>query len=242
MKMKNHISVDYDCDHGAIPIFQKEKPEDITYKKICFKHLADALCSQLDFNSHLDVGCGSGYLLLSMRELGKTSFGAEVGYMYRHGLFPEIKNFVFETSIFELDSIDMKFDMVSAMEVLEHIYAENFYKSDLNDAITNLINLSKRYVFLTMPILTYEYCPWLDWKGRDPRFWPRILKSEEIPLNEDKTPILGHVTLATEGWWTCKLESFGLRRMKESEENINLYLHGMEPGLLDWWHIFLYEK
>jgi SAM-dependent methyltransferase len=240
--MKNHISVDYDHNHEAIPNFQKDKPEDIIYKKVCFKHLAEALCSKLDFDSHLDVGCGSGYLILSMRDRGKPSFGSEVGYMYRHGLFPEIKNFVYETSIFELDSIGIKFDLVSAMEVLEHIYAENFYKNDLNDAIINLISSSKRYIFLTMPILTYEYCPWLDWNGRNPRFWPRILKSEEVPLNKDKTPILGHVTLATEAWWTFKLESFGLKRMIEAEEHINMHLHGIEPGLLDWWHIFIYKK
>jgi len=93
-----------------------------------------------------------------------------------------------------------------------------------------------------MPILTPSYCPWLDWKGRDPRIWCRILSRNEIPLNQDGTPVLGHVTLATEAWWRCKLESFGLRRLKGCEEHINEYLRALEPGLLAWWHIFLYEK
>jgi len=128
------------------------------------------------------------------------------------------------------------------MEVLEHIYAENFYRNDLNNAIISLIGATSRYVFLTIPILTHNYCPWLDWNERNPQSWARILRSNEVPLNKDGTPILGHVTLATESWWRCKLESFGLKRLDQIEKRINEYLYMVDPGLLEWWHIFIYEK
>ena len=162
--------------------------------------------------------------------------------MFRHGLFPEVAPYVHQKSIFELHQLSSTCDLVSAMEVLEHLFAENFGKNDLNNGILSVIDRSDKFIFLSMPILTPSYCPWLDWEGRDPRTWCRILRVNEIPVNPDGTPVLGHVTLATEAWWRCKLESFGLHRMKEHEEHINEYLRAVEPGLLEWWHIFLYEK
>jgi hypothetical protein len=240
--MENHTSIDYMQDHEAIPNYQKEGPDAIAYKRNCFRLLAECLCSSLSISTHLDIGCGSGYLVESMRDLGIQSFGAEIGYMYHHGLFPEVEPYIYESNIFQLGSIGKHFDLVSAMEVLEHLYAENFHKNDLNSAIISLISATNRYIFLTMPILNYSYCPWLDWNGRNPQLWPRILRPDEVPLNKDGTPILGHVTLATEAWWRCKLESFGLLRLDKIEKRINDHLHRIDPGLLEWWHIFIYEK
>jgi len=90
--MENHMQIDYMQDHEAIPNYQKESSEAIAYKKECFRKLAESLCTNLNVSRHLDIGCGSGYLVLAMRSLGKQSFGAEIGYMYHHGLFPEVKN------------------------------------------------------------------------------------------------------------------------------------------------------
>lgn len=234
--------VDYKKDHTAIPTYQKETESAVEHKKAMFSVLAGGIVSEITFDTHLDIGCGSGYLVSAMRNLEKNSYGAEIGYMFHNGLFPEIKEYVFEKSIFQLNDLPEKYDLVSAIEVLEHLYAENFYKNDLNNALINLIQKSNKYIFLTVPILTPDYCPWLDWNERDPQIWPRILKMKEIPLNSDKTPILGHVTLATEAWWRCKLESFGLNRMKNVEDAINNKLKIVDPGLLEWWHVFVYEK
>jgi len=82
--------------------------------------------------THLDVGCGSGYLVKAMRKNNISSYGTEIGFMFRNGLFPEVAPFVYEKSIFELDQLSSTYDLVSAMEVLEHLFAENYARNDLN--------------------------------------------------------------------------------------------------------------
>jgi hypothetical protein len=68
-------------------------------------------------------------MVSGMRRLGKNSFGIEIGHMFHSGLFPEIKEFVFEKDIFEMNSLSKTYDLVSAIEVLEHLYAENFSRN-----------------------------------------------------------------------------------------------------------------
>jgi len=238
----NPVEVNYQKDHPAIPTYQKESMEQVENKKEMFFYFAQTIAGEIPFETHLDVGCGSGYMVSGMRRMGKKSFGIEIGHMYHSGLFPEVKDFVIERDIFKMNALSDRYDLVSAIEVLEHLYAENFSRTDLNNGIINLIDRSNKFILITVPILTLDYCPWLDWNGRDPKIWPRILRTNEVPLNSDGTPILGHVTLATEAWWRCKLESFGLYRMKEAEDNINETLKRVDPGLLEWWHVFLYSK
>ena len=238
----NYIKTDYTKDSDALPLYQRETPEQIEYKQNCFVILIKIICETIDFNSHMDIGCGCGHLVKAMRFCNKESYGADIGYMYNYGLFKDIKEYIHESSIFDIKETDNKYNLVSAMELLEHLYSEPYKSKELDTAIDNLVCLTNNYLIITVPVLTPEYCTWLNWEGRDPKEWSRILQIEEIPLNEDGTPNLGHVTLATEAWWRNKLSSHGLERMEKEENKINEMLSIKDKNLLVWWHIFLYKK
>ena len=67
--------IDYQSNHDAIPLHTKESPEQVAYKQDRFRDLSNILCESIIFDTHLDVGCGSGYLIKAMRENNIRSYG-----------------------------------------------------------------------------------------------------------------------------------------------------------------------
>lgn len=103
--------------------------------------LADCLCSSVDFNTHLDIGCAMGYLVRAMTERNKLSRGIDFSeYAIQHA-DPSIKDLLRLHDII-LPIGEYSYDLVTCVEVLEHLKP-----SQTERAIYNICNIASKYIF-----------------------------------------------------------------------------------------------
>jgi SAM-dependent methyltransferase len=90
--------------------------------------------------SVLEVGIGNGYFTLMLKWLGHTVKTCDINPEYNPDYFGDIREV----------EIDEKFDVVASFEALQHIPYNDF-----EEVLIRLKNLSKKYIFLSLPY----YCP-----------------------------------------------------------------------------------
>ena len=161
----------------------------------------------------LDVGCGIGKLVYELRKLGIDAKGVEFSEAFIR-LSP-VGEHIFRGDLLNLPSdIDQKYDLIICMEVLEHMPP-----TQLDHAIKNLKSICKNNIILTIPSYGSDYhfaglpinepC-WL----RDAR---ENVPFQNLVVDADNIPDLGHISLATFRWWSEKLLLNGLIRMPPLE-------------------------
>jgi 2-polyprenyl-6-hydroxyphenyl methylase/3-demethylubiquinone-9 3-methyltransferase len=140
----------------------------------------------------LDVGCGGGLLCEPLKRLGGDIVGIDAGekniavakiHSQKNGLQIDYRN----QDVEELAKTNEKFDVVLAMEVVEHVAdvekflvaAKNCLKSDIKSGgllfVATLNRTTKSYV---NAIIGAEYV--LRWLPRGTHDWKKFLKPSEI--------------------------------------------------------------
>lgn len=151
------------------------------------------LCADYKFSTVLDVGCGPGWSVLELLLRGKKAQGVEpCKYLFTQELrVPAGLGIVKEglaTAIpFPADS----FDLVFCTDVLEHLP-----EKDVNQAISELVRISKKYVFAS------------------------VCSQEAICFPELKL----HQTVKPRNWWLEQFGKFKLRFIKYGDVNEYLYV------------------
>lgn len=107
--------------------------------------------------SVLDVGCGDGYLC---DRLGSRGYRGVVGLdlartrlAYASARYPDLA--LLQSDVIDLPFADATFDVVTCVEVLEHV-------PDAAGALAELARVSKRYVICTTPYcedVSENFCP-----------------------------------------------------------------------------------
>ena len=117
----------------------------------------------LDPNTILDFGCGEGFFLKAMKDRGlseKKILGVDSRKEAVKRASPLLPEYDFkQIDLFQINPNDFQFDLVMAIEVLEHLHKpETFLK--------HLTALSSKYVLFTVP-----FEPWFRiinlLRGRD---------------------------------------------------------------------------
>jgi len=104
------------------------------------------ILKKLDFHSCLDTGCAQPYLLEVLLKEGKLAFGCDISdevIRANKNTFPGMQFEEVDISK-ETYPFNKKFDLVISSEVLEHI-------EDWRSAVKNLIQMSRRYLLITVP-------------------------------------------------------------------------------------------
>jgi 2-polyprenyl-6-hydroxyphenyl methylase/3-demethylubiquinone-9 3-methyltransferase len=132
----------------------------------------------------LDVGCGTGYSLLSFMLHNKTANGVEVcDYLLETTLHTYLKlGLVKKGRIQELPYAENSFDLVFCTDVLEHIP-----EVDVEKSISELVRVSKRYLFLTICTMESQMFP-------------------ELKLHETVKPV---------EWWMEQIKKFRVKKIAE---------------------------
>ncbi len=115
------------------------------------------LLEGVSFQNPLDAGCGNGYLASRLAErVGGHSTGTDLSLARlkeARVLFPAVR--FTRASLFDQPFPDRSFDLVTAVEVVEHLESPP-------DALKELKRLSSRYVLVTVPYrgrLEILHCP-----------------------------------------------------------------------------------
>ena len=127
---------------GPIPY---EEPEHWTK---FFGGIADRIVEDLAPKTVLDAGCAMGYLVAALRDRGVEAYGLDISEYAISMVREDIRPYCFVGSLTEPlpKGLPTRFDLVTSIEVLEHIYAE-----DAEKAIKNLCAMTDRVVFSSTP-------------------------------------------------------------------------------------------
>ena len=113
-----------------------------------FEKVADGIIKQYAPRTVIDAGCAAGFLVQALRERGVEAYGFDLSEYVINMVDPSISEYCFAHSIMdELPAkYNMKYDLVTCFEVLEHLYPE-----DAEKAIANLCKMSDTIEFSSTP-------------------------------------------------------------------------------------------
>lgn len=113
-----------------------------------FSMIADRLIEMFDPKTVLDAGCATGYLVEALRKKGVDAYGIDISAYAINMADDSIKPYVAVHSITEKlpKGFPDKFDVITTIEVLEHLFPEDGKK-----AIANLCSYSDTIIFTSTP-------------------------------------------------------------------------------------------
>jgi len=168
-------------------------------------------------NRVLEAGCAMGLLVKALRGRGVEAEGFDFSRWCIDTAHPQAKPWVCWGDILELKPPVRPYDMVLAIDILEHLPPE---KVPL--AIENLVAALARNGILLAIVPAYgsnafgpELYPlqYEEWR-RDAAL---RIPFRNIPLDDRGRPHLGHLTHATIPWWVDKFRGRGLLRLGKVE-------------------------
>lgn len=156
---------------------EERKKYDIAFKDEGYRsreasqglHYVAELCTDYRFKTVLDVGCGPGWSVLEFLVRGKRAQGIEpCEYLFTQELRVLAGlGIVKKEQIISIPFPACSFDMVFCTDVLEHIQ-----EKDINKALSELIRVSKKYVFCSICSAEAQMFPELKLHQTvKPRIW-----------------------------------------------------------------------
>lgn len=133
--------------------FNKYQSRNILHQRLMkgFIFALDSLLDEIDYSSVLDAGCGEGYICEHIYQAGVLTGNSKfiVGTDISEEVIDTAKrnnpSILFKTnSIYQMDEKNNSFDLVIAMEVLEHL-------QNPNAALDELFRITSKYVLLSVP-------------------------------------------------------------------------------------------
>jgi len=126
-------------------------PDDYYHKSIL------SLLSHIDFDSVLDIGCGDGHLCHLFRERGiRNVAGVDISKTRVAICASQYQECEFKQgSAYDIPYKDNSFDLVTAIEVIEHL-------EEPLKALKDIKRVSKKYIMFQVPyneVIKEEACP-----------------------------------------------------------------------------------
>ena len=169
----------------------------------------------------LDVGCATGFVVEVLRELGVEAEGCDVSrYAIEHAA-PGARGHVRVGDVLAgLPWEDGTFDVVSALETLEHLPPEQ-----VPAALAELARVCSGFVYATIPsfganggggpdgIFEGKVRPerLADYRAMAPEYEGPV-PFADLARDAAGEPIEGHLTIAAYRWWTARFAEAGLTR------------------------------
>jgi len=194
----------------------------------------------------LDVGCAKGFLVEALRERGVDAYGCDVSRFAVEHAAPGALGYVRFGDLGQgLPYGDGEFDLVTALETLEHLDP-----SDVPAALAELRRVCRGVVYATIPSF-----------GRNPsgpdghlvgKVRPERLDAyrslghgfegpvpfEDLAVDGEGRPMEGHLTIASYDWWTARFAEAGFDRWADVERR--LYADIAPAGLGQFWNLYVF--
>ncbi len=194
----------------------------------------------------LDVGCATGFLVEALRELGVDAHGCDVSrYAVEHAA-PGALGYVRLGDLGRgLPFEDGEFELVSALEILEHLPPEL-----VPGALAELRRVCAGVVYATIPSFGHNS------SGPDGHFEGKVrpdrvahyrslgdayegpVPVEDLAVDAEGRPVEGHLTIASFSWWTARFSDAGFDRWADVERR--LYTDIAPAGLTRSWNLYVF--
>jgi SAM-dependent methyltransferase len=193
----------------------------------------------------LDVGCATGFVVEALRELGLDVEGCDVSrYAVDHAT-PGARGHVRVGDLLEgLPWPDATFDLVSALETLEHLPP-----AQVPAALKELRRIARGFVYATIPSFGSN-----NDAGPDGHFEGKVrperlehyraaasfdgpVPFDDLARDSAGQPIEGHLTIASFGWWSARFAAVGFERRPDVEARI--YADIDPAGLAPFWNVYV---
>lgn len=109
-----------------------------------FRILANTLGSRYQFKSHLDVGCAAGFLVNEMSKIGKYSIGVDLPYIIGAAANKNLYPMDITKTAMKFNLPQASFDMVTFIEVIEHIHEQ-----DEQYVLDNVTGVARKYLLFS---------------------------------------------------------------------------------------------
>ena len=143
---KSHCGDCYERGHGWEEIFARQ---------------AERIVNELSPKTVLDVGCAVGYLVEGLRDRGVDARGIDVSEYAISQVRDDIKSYCTIQSA--TTKIEGKYDLITCIEVMEHLAPEDF-----TDAIKNMCEAADTIIFSSTP---FDYNEESHYSVNPPSFW-----------------------------------------------------------------------
>jgi SAM-dependent methyltransferase len=194
----------------------------------------------------LDVGCATGFVVEALRELGLQADGCDVSrYAVEHATSGARGHVQVGDLLTGLPWPDGSFDLVSALETLEHLPPEG-----VAGALAELRRVSAGFVYATIPSFGPNNPEGPDGHLEGKVSPERLAHYQELgaafegPVPFDDLardaaaqPIEGHLTIAAFSWWTARFAEAGFERRPQIEKRI--YADIEPAGLAPFWNVYV---
>ena len=194
----------------------------------------------------LDVGCATGFVVEALRELGVDAYGCDVSrYAVEHAAPGALGYVRVGDPLRGLPYGDGEFDLVSALEILEHLPPDR-----VPEALSELRRVCGGVIYATIPSFGPNASGpdgHLQGKVRPERLghygslgpgYDGPVPAEDLAVDADGRPVEGHLTIASFAWWSARFAEVGLERWVDVERR----LYGdLEPtGLGASWNLYVF--
>ncbi|MDX6354933.1 MAG: hypothetical protein QOF98_1836, partial [Streptomyces sp.] len=201
---------------------------------IAHDDLARALVQHLAPASALDVGCGLGELVAKLRARDVEAVGCDFSEAFLRLAPRRARPHLRQADVTALPYPDHAFDVVTCMELLEHLPVPT-----IDRAIESL----RRVTGGTLIVTTPSFGPDGDRRHglpiNEPSWWEDARENRpfrRIVVGPDGLPDCGHLTLATFRWWTERFLRHGLARNTDLE--LALLDEGARPLRRHGWSLY----
>ena len=161
---------------------------------------AQSIVQQYQIKSALDLGCGKGFFVKAFRLCGVEAYGVDLSEYAIRSCPEDVKYYLYQGDICDLSYFkDEQFEMVIAINVLEHIAIPDLYL-----AIDEAVRVSNCYVMVYVKVADETN-----------------LGDKQTMISSDK----GHLSVYPREWWKGELEKRGLRVLWEAKD---IYPDGIE--------------
>ena len=179
--------------------------------KFLFEVVAAKLIEDFNPKTVLDAGCAMGYLVAALRDRGVEAYGVDISEYAISKVREDIKPYCFVGSLTEPlpDGIPDKYDLITNIEVLEHIYAEDGEK-----AIENLCSLSDCVIFSSTPD---DFTERTHVNVQQREYWARLFAAQGFfdDINYRPTYLTAYASC-------FRRKSDWLRQVEDYERNIRM--------------------
>jgi len=149
--------------------------------------IRDLIVQTMRPQSLLDVGCGRGWFIKRMLDMGIKVEGIDGSVAAWDDAAPGVQSCIKVATLKDVEH--RRYDVVTAFDVMEHIFEE-----DIDGAIAALKNAAGRFIVLNI-------CAAPDNEGIY-----SIKKNGPIPDELEWLAVSGHVTIKHKSWWKGRFE------------------------------------